>query len=89
MDRIVVTAAADGAELKLSWYRNSTAEPPGSAVLYLYGGSFVVPLLSNYDRLMRAYTKITGVPFLGCGSDTASDGAQAASADGPLRRKAE
>jgi acetyl esterase/lipase len=60
----VVTAAADGAELKLSWYRNTTAEPRGSAVLYLHGGGFIVPLLPAYDGMMRAYTKATGVPML-------------------------
>jgi acetyl esterase/lipase len=60
----VVTAAGDGAELKLSWYRNTTAEPPGSAVLYLHGGGFIVPLLPAYDGMMRAYTKATGVPML-------------------------
>ena|ERR1700693_2449973 len=60
----VVTEAADGAELRLSWYRNATAEQPGSAVLYLHGGGFFAPLLPIYDGLMRAYTKATGVPML-------------------------
>jgi acetyl esterase/lipase len=60
----VVTAAGDGAELKLSWYRDTTAEPRGSAVLYLHGGGFIVPLLPAYDGMMRAYTKATGVPML-------------------------
>jgi acetyl esterase/lipase len=60
----VVLAVADGAELNLSWYQNSTAEPPGSAVLYLHGGGFIVPLLPVYDGMMRAYTKTTGVPML-------------------------
>jgi hypothetical protein len=30
----VVTEAADGADLRLFWYRNATVEHPGSAVLY-------------------------------------------------------
>ena len=60
----VVTAAGDGAELKLSWYRNTMSEPRGSAVLYLHGGGFIVPLLPAYDGMMRAYTKATGVPML-------------------------
>jgi acetyl esterase/lipase len=59
-----VTAAGDGAELKLSWYHNTTSEPPGSAVLYLHGGGFIVPLLPAYDGIMRTYTKATGVPIL-------------------------
>jgi acetyl esterase/lipase len=60
----VVIPAADGAELRLSWYQTATAEPPGSAVLYLHGGGFIVPLLPVYDGIMRAYTKATGVPML-------------------------
>jgi acetyl esterase/lipase len=60
----VVAKAADGAELSLSWYRNATADPPGSAALFLHGGGFVVPLLPVYDGMMRAYTKATSVPML-------------------------
>jgi acetyl esterase/lipase len=60
----VVTEAADGAELRLFWYRSATAEQSGSAVLYLHGGGFFAPLLPIYDGLMRAYTKATGVPML-------------------------
>jgi acetyl esterase/lipase len=60
----IVAAAADGAHLDLSWYQSSTAEPPGSAVLYLHGGGFIVPLLPVYDPIMRTYTKATGVPML-------------------------
>jgi acetyl esterase/lipase len=61
---VVVTSAGGGAELTLSWYHNTTAEPRGSAVLYLHGGGFIVPLLPAYDGMMRAYTKATGVPML-------------------------
>lgn len=60
----VVTPARDGTGLSLSWYRDTTAGPPGSAVLYLHGGGFIVPLLPAYDGIMRAYTKATGVPML-------------------------
>ena len=60
----VMIAAADGAELRLSWYTNATGDPPGSAVLYLHGGAFIVPLLPIYDDMMREYTKRTGVPML-------------------------
>jgi acetyl esterase/lipase len=60
----VVIAAADGADLNLSWYRHATAEPPGSAVLFLHGGGFIVPLLPVYDAVMRSYTKATGVPMV-------------------------
>ena len=60
----VSIAAADGAELSLSCYRRTTDGTPGSAVLYLHGGAFIVPLLPVYDGLMRATTKRTGVPMV-------------------------
>ncbi|HME78311.1 MAG TPA: alpha/beta hydrolase [Mycobacterium sp.] len=60
----VVIAAGDGAELRVSWYTNTTVDPPGSAVLYLHGGGFIVPLLPIYDDMMREYTKRSGVPML-------------------------
>jgi acetyl esterase/lipase len=60
----VSIAAADGAEIKLSWYQSATVDAPGSAVLYLHGGAFIVPLLPVYDGMMRTYTKRTGVPML-------------------------
>jgi acetyl esterase/lipase len=60
----VVIAAGDGAELRLSWYTSATSDPPGSAVLYLHGGGFIVPLLPIYDDVMREYTKRSGVPML-------------------------
>jgi acetyl esterase/lipase len=60
----VSIAAADGTELSLSYYRRTTDGTPGSAVLYLHGGAFIVPLLPVYDGVMRAYTKRTGVPMV-------------------------
>jgi acetyl esterase/lipase len=60
----VSTVAGDGTELKMSWYKKVTPEPPGSAVLYLHGGGFIVPLLPVYDIIIRAYTRATGVPML-------------------------
>src|SRR6476660_5650078 len=56
--------AGDGDEIQLSWYRQAATAPPGSAVLYLHGGGFIVPLLPAYDSVMRAYTTTTGVPIL-------------------------
>ncbi|MDT5094920.1 MAG: hypothetical protein QOH60_4283 [Mycobacterium sp.] len=58
------TVTDDGAGLRLSWYQDATTEPPGSAVLYLHGGGFIVSLLPAYDRMMRAYVRATGVPML-------------------------
>jgi acetyl esterase/lipase len=65
VDRTDVSiAAADGAELGLSWYQHATRDAPGSAVLYVHGGAFIVPLLPVYDGMMRTYTNRTGVPML-------------------------
>jgi acetyl esterase/lipase len=60
----VSIATSDGAELRLSVYSSAIGEAPGSAVLYLHGGGFIVPLLPIYDGLMRNYTKRTGVPMV-------------------------
>jgi acetyl esterase/lipase len=59
-----LTTTAEGGELKMSWYQDATAEPPGSAVLYLHGGAMILPPLPIYDGMTRAYTKATGVPML-------------------------
>src|SRR5271154_698701 len=65
IDRTDVSiATADGAELRLSWYKSAVGDAPGSAVLYLHGGGFIVPLLPIYDDMMREYTKRTGVPMM-------------------------
>jgi acetyl esterase/lipase len=60
----VSIATSDGAELRLSLYSSAMGDAPGSAVLYLHGGGFIVPLLPIYDGLMRNYTERTGVPMV-------------------------
>lgn len=60
----VSIATADGAELRRSLYSSAMGDAPGSAVLYLHGGGFIVPLLPIYDGLMRNYTKRTGAPMV-------------------------
>src|ERR1700747_2887514 len=55
----VSTAAGDGTELKMAWYTKAMAAPPGSAVLYLHGGAFIVSLLPVYDTIIREYTEAT------------------------------
>jgi acetyl esterase/lipase len=60
----VSIATSDGAELRLSLYSSAMGDAPESAVLYLHGGGFIVPLLPIYDGLMRNYTKHTGVPMV-------------------------
>jgi acetyl esterase/lipase len=59
-----LTTATDGTEVRLSWYRSATTEPPGSAVAYFHGGGMFLPLLPVYDGAMRTYAAVTGVPML-------------------------
>lgn len=59
--------ASDGAQLAATWYRSSTAEPPGSAVLYLHGGGMIYSLEQMgkiYDLVARRYVAASGVPIL-------------------------
>ncbi|RDH79134.1 alpha/beta hydrolase [Mycolicibacterium moriokaense] len=63
----VTIAAADGAELAATWYRRSTGEAPGSAVLYLHGGGMIFSLEhigAMYDLAVRRYVAEAGVPML-------------------------
>ena len=59
--------AKDGTELAATWYRRSTGEPPGSAVLYLHGGGMIFSLDhigSMYELAARRYVAESGVPML-------------------------
>ncbi len=59
--------AKDGTELAATWYRRSTGEPPGSAVLYLHGGGMIFSLDhigQMYDLAARRYVAESGVPML-------------------------
>jgi len=56
-----------GAALEANWYRSSTAEPPGSAVLYLHGGGMIFSLAEMgkmYDLAARRYVAASAVPML-------------------------
>lgn len=81
MDHIAATAApvdgvdaepvmlpgSAGADLSATWYRSSTAEPPGSAALYLHGGGMIYSLEQMgpiYDLLVRRYVAASAVPML-------------------------
>ena len=60
-------SASDGATLAATWYRRSTGEQPGSAVLYLHGGGMIFGLEhigKLYDIAMREYVAAAGVPML-------------------------
>jgi len=61
--REFAAVAEDGASIPMRWYQPA-ADPPGSAIVYAHGGGMVAGTLDNYDRLMRYYVQLTGVPFL-------------------------
>ncbi len=59
--------AKDGTELAATWYRRSTGELSGSAVLYLHGGGMIFGLEhigSIYELVARRYVADSGVPLL-------------------------
>ena len=59
--------AKDGTELAATWYRRSTGELPGSAVLYLHGGGMIFSLAhigKMYELAARRYVAESGVPML-------------------------
>ncbi len=58
---------SDGASLNATWYRRSSGEQPGSAVLYLHGGGMIFSLDemgAMYDLAVRRYVAGSGVPML-------------------------
>ena len=65
-DKFTVTAG-DGTALSATWYRSSTGEPPGSAVLYLHGGGMIFSLDHlgpMYELAARRYVAESGVSML-------------------------
>jgi acetyl esterase/lipase len=59
--------ATDGTALPATWYRRSTGDLPGSAVLYLHGGGMILSLAhigAMYDIAARRYVAESGVPML-------------------------
>jgi acetyl esterase/lipase len=57
---------ADGSQLELRWYTCGKVAGP-AAILYVHGGGMIAGMLDNYDRLVRFYVQLTGVPFLAVG----------------------
>ncbi len=57
------TTAPDGGSVPMIWYAPEGGGP-GSAILYVHGGGMVAGSAALYDRLLRHYVAITGVPFL-------------------------
>ena len=58
--------AEDGHQIPLRWYSRTEASS-AAAVVYVHGGGMICGTLDNYDRLVRYYVQLTGVPFLAVG----------------------
>ncbi|MGP3964002.1 alpha/beta hydrolase [Nonomuraea sp. 3N208] len=58
--------AGDGADVPMRWYTR-TGSRTGAAVVYIHGGGMICGTLDNYDRLVRHYVQLAGVPFLAVG----------------------
>ncbi|MDP4502247.1 alpha/beta hydrolase [Nonomuraea turcica] len=58
--------ATDGAAIPMRWYTHAGSRT-GAAVVYIHGGGMICGSLDNYDRLVRHYVQLTGVPFLAVG----------------------
>lgn len=54
----------EGIDVRLSLYRRSDTDQPGSAVLYLHGGGMIIGWHRVHDAFVRAYVAASGVPML-------------------------
>jgi acetyl esterase/lipase len=61
-----VVTADDGYEISLRWYTRADRVSAAS-VVYIHGGGMACGTLDNYERLVRHYVQLTGVPFLAVG----------------------
>ncbi len=52
----------DGTEVKVRWFRKSSAQP-GSAALYVHGGGMIGGSIDLYDALIKRLVSMSGVPF--------------------------
>ncbi|APU19087.1 alpha/beta hydrolase [Actinoalloteichus sp. GBA129-24] len=59
--------AEDGHSVELRWHERQDTPIPGSAVVYVHGGSMVAGRLDDYEQLVNHYVHRTGVPFLSVG----------------------
>ncbi len=60
-------SAGDGAPINATWYRRSTGDQPGSAVLFIHGGGMIFGLEhvgATCDLAVRGYVAASGVPML-------------------------
>lgn len=65
--KIFTVPGHGGAELTATWYRSSSEEQPGSAVLYLHGGGMIFGLDemgAMYELAVRRYVAASAVPML-------------------------
>ena len=57
------TRGEDGGAVPMIWYEKAGAAK-GPAVVYVHGGGMVAGTAPLYDRLVRYYVQLSGVPFL-------------------------
>lgn len=61
--RTITLASRDDAAVEATWYEPH-ARSGGAAVVYVHGGGMICGSVEIYDRLIRHYVGLTGVPFL-------------------------
>lgn len=61
--RTITVPTSDGAAIESTWYLPATRRG-SAAVVYAHGGGMICGSVQIYDRLMRHYAQLTGVPFL-------------------------
>lgn len=54
----------DGAAIESRWYLPEHVGDKSSAVVYVHGGGMICGSVAIYDRFLRYYVQLTGVPFL-------------------------
>nr|WP_218829527.1 alpha/beta hydrolase [Rhodococcus sp. 06-1059B-a] len=59
----VTITSVDGTVIESRWYLPESAGD-GSAVIYVHGGGMICGSVAIYDRFLRYYVQLTGVPFL-------------------------
>lgn len=59
----VTITSGDGTAIESRWYLPESAGD-GSAVVYVHGGGMICGSVEIYDRFLRYYVQLTGVPFL-------------------------
>ena len=78
------THAADGHVIPMNWYGPVDSAAPRSCVVYVHGGGMISGSIDIYDRAVRYYHQLTGVPFLAVGYRLAPESTGTAPAEDVL-----